>query len=171
MLNKNDNFDDIFNSFKLLFQISTGQDRMNLCKEVKLRLDDVEPAAESKHDMMTFFYFMSFYVASVFVFLNLFVAVLLENFEMNFESELLDLNPAHVEQFKRIWTDVTEHPKHDCIHISKIRSLVEKIRDNPMSPRSPSIVRSPSADGSRSPGSPRSSRREPSPFAQVLDDE
>ena len=171
MLNKNDNFDDIFNSFKLLFQISTGQDWMNLCKEVKLRLDDVEPAAESTHDMLTFFYFMSFYVASVFVFLNLFVAVLLENFEMNFESELLDLNPAHVEQFKRIWTDVTEHPKHDCIHISKIRSLVEKIRDNPMSPRSPSIVRSPSADGSRSPGSPRSSRREPSPFAQILDDE
>jgi hypothetical protein len=181
MLNHNDNFDRILNAVPLLLQISTGQDWMNLCQEIADRLNEIAMAEEygaisnwptlrspktdydgSHNDLIAFFYFMSFYVASVFVFLNLFVAVLLENFEMNFESELLDLSVAHVEQFKRIWTEVTEGPRHDSIHISEIRALVEGIRDNPMSPTSSS--------GAESPRTPRSHKRDPSPFVQVLDD-
>lgn len=186
-LNNNDNFDSILNAVPLLVQISTGQDWMVLCQEIADRLNEIQMAEEygaisnwptmrlpksdyggSTNDMISFFYFMSFYVAAVFVFLNLFVAVLLENFEMNFESELLDLNVAHVEEFKQIWTQVTEGPRHDSIHISGIRTLVETIRDNP-SPKSPASTGTQS-DGASSPRTPRSSKRDRSVFVRVLDD-
>ena len=193
LLNKVDNFDNIWNAVPLLFQISSGQDWMSLCQEVGNRLNEIDMADRygafsdwpntseydsSGNEIVAFFYFMSFYVAAVFVFLNLFVAVLLENFEMNFESEQLDLNVAHVEQFKRIWTEVTEGPRHESIHISEIRPLVEKIRDQPMSPRSSGRMSrnnssdepDPTSQGGTSPRTPRSSKRDPSPFVQVLED-
>ena len=187
MLNKNDNFDDIFNAVALLFQISTGQDWMNMCMEVSARLNDIFMAEvygasstwpapadfeEYGNDLTSFMFFMTFYVAAVFVFLNLFVAVLLENFEMNFESEQLDLNVAHIEQFKKTWTEVTDGPKHESIHISQIRELVEMLRNSPSSPKSPAMSRNSSTDssGNVSPRTPRSSKKDPSPLITILDD-
>ena len=74
--------------------------------------------------MSTTGFFSSFFIATVFVFLNLFVAVLLENFEMNFESETLDVNIDHIEHFKELWILKTKGPKHDVLAVADIEKFV-----------------------------------------------
>ena len=54
-----------------------------------------------QEDMFTTFFFVSFYTLSIFVFLNLFVAILLEAFEREFDDSItLDLQAADLIAFK-----------------------------------------------------------------------
>ena len=91
-LNANDNFKDIIHSMRFLFQISTGQDFMNAAYEL-----------ENAGARYAFYYFGSFVVISIWMFSNLFVAVLLENFEINFTTENLELHDDDVAAFKEEW--------------------------------------------------------------------
>lgn len=130
-LHKLDNFDNIANAMMLLFQISTGQDWMNIMYEIQVELDVITPGQETTHSVGTFFYFSTFFVATVFVFLNLFIAVLLENFEMNFESNLLDLNEDHISEFKEIWIGLTD-TKNTHMQITQVQDCLDQIsEENP----------------------------------------
>ena len=83
-INDNDNFDNVVNAMCLLFQISTGQDFMNLTYEMEIA-----------GQPLVFAYFCSFIITSIWVFFNLFVAVLLENFENNFTAAEMELRSSH----------------------------------------------------------------------------
>jgi Ca2+-binding EF-hand superfamily protein len=133
-LNKNDNFDNVWNAFRLLFQISTGQDWANLMDEIRQRLDDLEPSQGTLHAVGVFSYFCTFYVATAFVFLNLFVAVLLENFEMNFEAHMLDLKEDHIEEFREVWVEHTSNQDESTVGISDLQSIIDGLqkRGNPL---------------------------------------
>jgi hypothetical protein len=49
-------------------------------------------------------FFISFYILAIFVFINLFIAVLLEAFEREFDDSIeLDLTPEHLVDFKNDW--------------------------------------------------------------------
>ncbi len=73
-INAGQNFSNIFRSMQFLYQIATGQDFISVVRELR----DVHNAP------LPFAFFGSFYVLAIFVFLNLFVAVLLEKFEREF---------------------------------------------------------------------------------------
>jgi Ca2+-binding EF-hand superfamily protein len=132
-LNDLDNFDSIWSSMRVLFQISTGQDWMNIMYEIQVELNFKNPGNDNFHAFGCFVYFGSFYVATVFVFLNLFVAVLLENFEMNFESTLLDISETHIGEYKEVWVSLTEAPKHNSMAIKMVPKLVANLQpENPL---------------------------------------
>ena len=73
-INEGQNFSNIFRAMQFLYQIATGQDFITVVRELR----DVHDAP------LPFAFFGSFYVLAIFVFLNLFVAVLLEKFEREF---------------------------------------------------------------------------------------
>lgn len=111
-----DNFDDIFSAMRLLFQISTGQDFMNLMHELEL-----------SGNSFVFPYFLSFIITSIWVFFNFFVAVVLENFERNFAATQMDLSMWHVAEFKRLWHELTEPPQHATIPALNLAELVPRL--------------------------------------------
>ena len=78
-----------------LFQVSTGQDFKTIMYD--LRQED---------GFAVFTFFGTFYTLAIFVFLNLFVAVLLEAFENEFDSSMeLDLTSEDIILFKDLWDD------------------------------------------------------------------
>ena len=88
-INESQNFADIFHAMQFLYQIATGQDFITVVRE----LDEVHDAPAP------FFYFFTFYILSIFVFLNLFVAVLLEKFESEFGVSEDDDDEEEVDGF------------------------------------------------------------------------
>jgi hypothetical protein len=90
-----DNFSNIGRAMMLLFQIATGQDFISFVNELRF----VHKAP------IPFFFFGSFYVMSIFVFLNLFVAVLLEKFEREFgdADDDLGVTAQELRDFQRTW--------------------------------------------------------------------
>ena len=71
-----------------------------------------------------FTYFGSFYTLAIFVFLNLFVAVLLEAFENEFDASTeLDLSAEDIVFFKDLWDDKIDlcvrrqSPHHHLIYL------------------------------------------------------
>lgn len=111
-----DNFDDIFHAMRLLFQISTGQDFMNVMHELELR------GAQA-----VFPFFLSFVITSIWVFFNFFVAVVLENFERNFAATQMELSIWHVAEFKRLWHELTDPPEHATIPALNLAKLVPRL--------------------------------------------
>merc|ERR1712166_510568 len=115
-LNANDNFKDIIHSMRFLFQISTGQDFMNAAYEL-----------ENAGARYAFYYFGSFVVISIWMFSNLFVAVLLENFEINFTTENLELRDDDVAAFKEEWVKYAAGPDFKDISAVDIEKLVPTV--------------------------------------------
>ena len=92
-INDLENFRNIFTSMMFLFQISTGQDFKSIMFDIR---------AQDGFAVTTFF--ISFYIVSIFVFLNLFIAVLLEAFEREFDDSIeLDLTAEDLLEFKNSW--------------------------------------------------------------------
>jgi hypothetical protein len=92
-INDLQNFRNIFRSMMYLFQISTGQDFKSIMFDIR---------AQDGFAVATFF--ISFYILAIFVFINLFIAVLLEAFEREFDDSIeLDLTPEHLVDFKNDW--------------------------------------------------------------------
>merc|ERR1712166_1418636 len=94
-INEIQNFENIFQAMMFLFQVSTGQDFKSIMYDLR--------AADG---FAVFTYFGSFYTLAIFVFLNLFVAVLLEAFENEFDASTeLDLSAEDIVFFKDLWDD------------------------------------------------------------------
>ena len=92
-INDNQNFRTIFSSMMYLFQISTGQDFKSIMFDIRAQ-DGLFVAA----------FFISFYTVSIYVFINLFIAVLLEAFEREFDDSItLDIAPEDLVEFKSQW--------------------------------------------------------------------
>ena len=92
-INDLQNFRTIFSSMMYLFQISTGQDFKSIMFDI--RAQDGQFVAA---------YFISFYTISIYVFINLFIAVLLEAFEREFDDSIvLDIFPEDLIDFKSQW--------------------------------------------------------------------
>jgi hypothetical protein len=103
-INKNDKFNDVFSSSRLLFQIATGQDFMNLVSE----LSQVAPDAV----LGSFTFVCSFYTIVKWVCLNIFVVVLLENFEDNFDTDLMELSQEDLDEFAEIFAKCQDGDAH-----------------------------------------------------------
>ncbi|ROI46642.1 Voltage-dependent R-type calcium channel subunit alpha-1E [Anabarilius grahami] len=112
-INKHNNFNTFFGALMLLFRSATGeswQEIMLSCLgEKECEIDNSIPLNNSTKGMkkecgtdFAYFYFVSFIFFSSFLMLNLFVAVIMDNFEyLTRDSSIL--GPHHLDEFVRIW--------------------------------------------------------------------
>nr|XP_015211897.1 PREDICTED: voltage-dependent R-type calcium channel subunit alpha-1E isoform X6 [Lepisosteus oculatus] len=133
-INQHNNFKTFFSALMLLFRSATGeswQEIMLSCLSGKGC--ETDPSSNSstpiiKSDCGTdfaYFYFVSFIFFSSFLMLNLFVAVIMDNFEyLTRDSSIL--GPHHLDEFVRIWA---EYDRAACgrIHYKDMYKVVRTI--------------------------------------------
>uniref|UniRef100_A0A7N6AEK1 Voltage-dependent calcium channel alpha-1 subunit IQ domain-containing protein n=1 Tax=Anabas testudineus TaxID=64144 RepID=A0A7N6AEK1_ANATE len=107
-INRHNNFKTFSGALMLLFRSATGES----WQEIMLsclggQQCEVDPSLRSDHEGscgsdFAYFYFVSFIFFSSFLMLNLFVAVIMDNFEyLTRDSSIL--GPHHLDEFVRIW--------------------------------------------------------------------
>jgi hypothetical protein len=94
-IGETNNFSTVFMAMKLLFQITTGN-------PLPLMIQDIKYTAKLPGTALPFVFV--FFILSNFIFLNVFIALLLENFEYNLEGEFA-IEEVEVDQFKIDWDD------------------------------------------------------------------
>ncbi|KPP61063.1 hypothetical protein Z043_120883, partial [Scleropages formosus] len=106
-INQHNNFRTFFQALMLLFRSATGEawhDIMLAClggKECDPRSGNKEPECGSE---FAYLYFVSFIFLCSFLMLNLFVAVIMDNFEyLTRDSSIL--GPHHLDEYVRIWAE------------------------------------------------------------------
>ncbi|XP_063795860.1 voltage-dependent R-type calcium channel subunit alpha-1E isoform X9 [Pseudophryne corroboree] len=111
-INRHNNFRSFFSSLMLLFRSATGeawQEIMLSCLGNKdCEPDTTAPSGHSENDRcgteLAYVYFVSFIFFCSFLMLNLFVAVIMDNFEyLTRDSSIL--GPHHLDEFVRIWAE------------------------------------------------------------------
>uniref|UniRef100_W5KTZ6 Voltage-dependent P/Q-type calcium channel subunit alpha-1A n=1 Tax=Astyanax mexicanus TaxID=7994 RepID=W5KTZ6_ASTMX len=127
-INQHNNFRTFFQALMLLFRSATGEawhEIMLAClgsKECDPRSGNTEPECGSE---FAYLYFVSFIFLCSFLMLNLFVAVIMDNFEyLTRDSSIL--GPHHLDEYVRIWA---EYDPAACgrIHYKDMYSLLRVI--------------------------------------------
>uniref|UniRef100_A0A8C2J343 Voltage-dependent P/Q-type calcium channel subunit alpha-1A n=1 Tax=Cyprinus carpio TaxID=7962 RepID=A0A8C2J343_CYPCA len=125
-INQHNNFRTFFQALMLLFRSATGEawhDIMLSClgkKECDSHSGNVEAECGSE---FAYLYFVSFIFLCSFLMLNLFVAVIMDNFEyLTRDSSIL--GPHHLDEYVRIWA---EYDPAACGRIS-FRDMYEMLR-------------------------------------------
>lgn len=135
-INTHNNFNSFFGALMLLFRSATGeswQEIMLSCLgEKECEIDNSIPLNNSTKGMkkecgtdFAYFYFVSFIFFSSFLMLNLFVAVIMDNFEyLTRDSSIL--GPHHLDEFIRIWG---EYDRAACgkLHYKEMYKVVRSI--------------------------------------------
>ena len=115
-INRHANFYTCFNALLLLFRITTGEDWNKIFHDCRIAYPYCTPAAnywesDCGNKAAALVYFISFYVIVCFVFLNLFIAVIIENFSLFYASdeESLTISATDLRDFQRTWNVVDKH--------------------------------------------------------------
>ncbi|KAG8550292.1 hypothetical protein GDO81_026849, partial [Engystomops pustulosus] len=115
-INRNNNFQTFPQAVLLLFRCATGeawQDIMLACLPGK-RCDpesDYNPGEENTcGSNFAIVYFITFYMLCAFLIINLFVAVIMDNFDY-LTRDWSILGPHHLDEFKRIWSEYDPEAK------------------------------------------------------------
>ncbi|KAM8973326.1 voltage-dependent L-type calcium channel subunit alpha-1C isoform 2-T2 [Pelodytes ibericus] len=129
-INRNNNFQTFPQAVLLLFRCATGeawQEIMLACLPYK-RCD---PESETHHSnegefscgsSFAVFYFISFYMLCAFLIINLFVAVIMDNFDY-LTRDWSILGPHHLDEFKRIWAEYDPEAKGRIKHLDVVTLL------------------------------------------------
>ncbi|XP_059413023.1 voltage-dependent P/Q-type calcium channel subunit alpha-1A isoform X5 [Carassius carassius] len=125
-INQHNNFRTFFQALMLLFRSATGEawhDIMLSCLGKKV-CDPLSGNAEAEcGSEFAYLYFVSFIFLCSFLMLNLFVAVIMDNFEyLTRDSSIL--GPHHLDEYVRIWA---EYDPAACGRIS-FRDMYEMLR-------------------------------------------
>ncbi|KAI4902644.1 hypothetical protein NFI96_028704 [Prochilodus magdalenae] len=107
-INHHNNFRTFFQALMLLFRSATGEawhDIMLSCLSEK-HCDPLSGLGKEKDcgSDFAYFYFVSFIFLCSFLMLNLFVAVIMDNFEYLTRDASI-LGPHHLDEFIRVWAD------------------------------------------------------------------
>uniref|UniRef100_A0A8D1YHF6 Voltage-dependent N-type calcium channel subunit alpha n=1 Tax=Sus scrofa TaxID=9823 RepID=A0A8D1YHF6_PIG len=122
-INRHNNFRTFLQALMLLFRSATGEawhEIMLSCLSSRA-CDELANATECGSDF-AYFYFVSFIFLCSFLMLNLFVAVIMDNFEyLTRDSSIL--GPHHLDEFIRVWAEYD--PAACCrIHCKDMYSLL-----------------------------------------------
>ena len=143
-IHRRNNFNNAWNGCLLLLRVLTGEDWQTvlhdcaieypMCtrdQEARFALGDPEAKGDCGHLAGAYLYFDLFYNIGNNILLNLFIAVLLENF-FTLQSNFV-LSERHLESFRKIWRDLDPRGKGK-ISAWKLRDLVEKLHmdNNPL---------------------------------------
>ncbi|XP_036388852.1 voltage-dependent L-type calcium channel subunit alpha-1D-like [Megalops cyprinoides] len=127
-INRNNNFQTFPQAVLLLFRCATGeawQEIMLASLPGKLcdPESDYEPGEEySCGSNFAIVYFISFFMLCAFLIINLFVAVIMDNFDY-LTRDWSILGPHHLDEFKRIWSEYDPEAKGRIKHLDVVALL------------------------------------------------
>ncbi|XP_035773797.1 muscle calcium channel subunit alpha-1-like isoform X1 [Anopheles albimanus] len=131
-IHRNNNFQTFPQAILVLFRSATGeawQDIMLDCSSrAEVRCDENSEDKESKEGCgsnFAFPYFISFYVLCSFLIINLFVAVIMDNFDY-LTRDWSILGPHHLDEFVRLWSEYDPDAKGRIKHLDVV-TLLRKI--------------------------------------------
>ncbi|XP_037051066.1 muscle calcium channel subunit alpha-1 isoform X2 [Bradysia coprophila] len=140
-ISRNNNFQTFPQAVLILFRSATGeawQDIMMACANIELKVlcdertqeytDALEAGKENEVSCgsdITFPYFISFYVLCSFLIINLFVAVIMDNFDY-LTRDWSILGPHHLDEFIRLWSEYDPDAKGRIKHLDVV-TLLRKI--------------------------------------------
>ena len=127
-LNIHANFQSFGTSMLTLYRMSTGESWNGIFHDCSIQPENSTCTYEDGNcgsPTLAKIYFLSFVVSSSMVMLNVFVAVVLRNFEEQIESSTRDrIIPVHVlDEFQRVWSKFCE-PNGEFIKASRISSFL-----------------------------------------------
>ncbi|MCJ8735276.1 hypothetical protein PDJAM_G00245170 [Pangasius djambal] len=127
-LNRNNNFQTFFMAVLLLFRCATGEQwqEIMLAALPGRRCDpesDYEPGEEySCGSNLSYLYFISFFALCAFLIINLFIAVIMDNFEY-LTRDWTVLGTHHLDEFKRVWSDYDPEAAGRIKHLEVVTML------------------------------------------------
>uniref|UniRef100_A0A096MGR8 Voltage-dependent L-type calcium channel subunit alpha n=1 Tax=Poecilia formosa TaxID=48698 RepID=A0A096MGR8_POEFO len=128
-INRNNNFQTFPQAVLLLFRCATGE----AWQEIMLACSPNHPCEKGStnensttHDdcgsQFAIIYFVSFYMLCAFLIINLFVAVIMDNFDY-LTRDWSILGPHHLDEFKRIWAEYDPEAKGRIKHLDVVTLL------------------------------------------------
>ncbi|TRY92969.1 hypothetical protein DNTS_023086 [Danionella cerebrum] len=127
-INRNNNFQTFPQAVLLLFRCATGEawQEIMLASLPGKRCDpesDTEPGEEfTCGSNFAIIYFISFFMLCAFLIINLFVAVIMDNFDY-LTRDWSILGPHHLDEFKRIWSEYDPEAKGRIKHLDVVALL------------------------------------------------
>ncbi|XP_044207690.1 voltage-dependent L-type calcium channel subunit alpha-1D [Thunnus albacares] len=127
-INRNCNFQTFFMAVLVLFRCATGEQwqEIMLAALPGRRCDpesDTEPGEEfSCGSNLSYLYFISFFMLCAYLIINLFIAVIMDNFEY-LTRDWTVLGTHHLDEFKRVWSDYDPEATGRIKHIDVVTML------------------------------------------------
>ncbi|KAM3587562.1 uncharacterized protein V6R79_009032 [Siganus canaliculatus] len=128
-INRNNNFQTFPQAVLLLFRCATGeawQEIMLACTPhrpcEKGSTNENSSSTEDCGSEFAIIYFVSFYMLCAFLIINLFVAVIMDNFDY-LTRDWSILGPHHLDEFKRIWAEYDPEAKGRIKHLDVVTLL------------------------------------------------
>uniref|UniRef100_A0A3P8VIU5 Voltage-dependent L-type calcium channel subunit alpha n=1 Tax=Cynoglossus semilaevis TaxID=244447 RepID=A0A3P8VIU5_CYNSE len=128
-INRNNNFQTFPQAVLLLFRCATGeawQEIMLACSNnrpcEKGATSENSASTEDCGSQFAIIYFVSFYMLCAFLIINLFVAVIMDNFDY-LTRDWSILGPHHLDEFKRIWAEYDPEAKGRIKHLDVVTLL------------------------------------------------
>ncbi|XP_045927640.1 voltage-dependent L-type calcium channel subunit alpha-1C isoform X3 [Micropterus dolomieu] len=128
-INRNNNFQTFPQAVLLLFRCATGeawQEIMLACSPKrpceKGSTNENNTSSEDCGSQFAIIYFVSFYMLCAFLIINLFVAVIMDNFDY-LTRDWSILGPHHLDEFKRIWAEYDPEAKGRIKHLDVVTLL------------------------------------------------
>ncbi|CAF3563953.1 unnamed protein product [Adineta steineri] len=127
-INVNNNFQTFFNSLLVLFRSSTGeawQEIMYGCGPSANPKCDTRSRSFKNENCGSYFaipFFLSFYILCSFLIINLFVAVIMDNFDY-LTRDWSILGPHHLDEFVRLWSEYDPEAKGRIKHLEVVNLL------------------------------------------------
>ncbi|XP_041859710.1 voltage-dependent L-type calcium channel subunit alpha-1D [Melanotaenia boesemani] len=127
-INRNCNFQTFFMAVLVLFRCATGEQwqEIMLAALPGRRCDpeaDIEPGEEfTCGSNLAYLYFISFFMLCAYLIINLFIAVIMDNFEY-LTRDWTVLGTHHLDEFKRVWSDYDPEATGRIKHIDVVTML------------------------------------------------
>ncbi|KAI5766243.1 CACNA1S [Gulo gulo luscus] len=127
-INRNNNFQTFPQAVLLLFRCATGeawQEILLACSYGKLCDPESDYGPGEEYTCGTnfaYYYFISFYMLCAFLIINLFVAVIMDNFDY-LTRDWSILGPHHLDEFKAIWAEYDPEAKGRIKHLDVVTLL------------------------------------------------
>nr|XP_034983209.1 voltage-dependent L-type calcium channel subunit alpha-1C isoform X3 [Zootoca vivipara] len=130
-INRNNNFQTFPQAVLLLFRCATGEAWQEImlaclpdkkCDPESLETNNSTEGEHSCGSSFAIFYFISFYMLCAFLIINLFVAVIMDNFDY-LTRDWSILGPHHLDEFKRIWAEYDPEAKGRIKHLDVVTLL------------------------------------------------
>ncbi|XP_077296961.1 ca[2+]-channel protein alpha[[1]] subunit D [Arctopsyche grandis] len=132
-ITRNNNFQTFPQAVLVLFRSATGEAWQDIMLDCTSRPGEVlcDPNSDDKNSTegcgssIAFPYFISFYVLCSFLIINLFVAVIMDNFDY-LTRDWSILGPHHLDEFIRLWSEYDPDAKGRIKHLDVV-TLLRKI--------------------------------------------
>ncbi|XP_054000294.1 muscle calcium channel subunit alpha-1 isoform X5 [Hylaeus anthracinus] len=131
-INRNNNFQSFPQAVLVLFRSATGEAWQEIMMDCSSNIDvkcdsrsDEWNSTNSCGSDIAFPYFISFYVLCSFLIINLFVAVIMDNFDY-LTRDWSILGPHHLDEFIRLWSEYDPDAKGRIKHLDVV-TLLRKI--------------------------------------------